>query len=87
MPKLCADDVAASADDVLVYKDETNPEWMWGTQITEVDGRYLLLSIRRDTSRVCLQFYSWLWTLTAHSRYRKTFFGLLIFMKAQSVRT
>ncbi|KAI0722036.1 prolyl oligopeptidase [Cerioporus squamosus] len=39
------------SEDVLVYKDESNPEWMWGTEITEVDGRYLLLSIRRDTSR------------------------------------
>ncbi|CDO74182.1 hypothetical protein BN946_scf185043.g234 [Trametes cinnabarina] len=38
-------------EDVLVYKDDSEPEWMWGTQITELDGRYLLLSIRRDTSR------------------------------------
>ena len=36
----------------MVYKDESNPEWMWGTEITELDGRYLLLSVRRDTSRV-----------------------------------
>ncbi|OSD01749.1 hypothetical protein PYCCODRAFT_1368709 [Trametes coccinea BRFM310] len=39
------------SEDVLVYKDDSEPEWMWGTQITELDGRYLLLSIRRDTSR------------------------------------
>lgn len=45
--------IFALAEDILVYKDESNPEWMWGTEITEVDGRYLLLSIRRDTSRVC----------------------------------
>ncbi len=38
-----------------MYKDESNPEWMWGTQVTELDGRYLLLSIRRDTSRVRLR--------------------------------
>ena len=41
-----------AAEDVLVYKDEAHPEWMWGTEITELDGRYLLLSVRRDTSRV-----------------------------------
>ncbi|KAI0676715.1 prolyl oligopeptidase [Trametes maxima] len=39
------------SEDVLVYKDDSNPEWMWGTEVTEVDGRYLLLSVRRDTSR------------------------------------
>ncbi|TBU27685.1 prolyl oligopeptidase [Dichomitus squalens] len=39
------------SEDVLVYKDASNPEWMWGSEVTEVDGRYLLLSIRRDTSR------------------------------------
>ncbi|KAJ8502127.1 hypothetical protein ONZ51_g205 [Trametes cubensis] len=39
------------SEDVLVYKDEAHPEWMWGTEITELDGRYLLLSVRRDTSR------------------------------------
>ena len=44
--------LGATADDVLVYKDPTNPEWMWGSEVTEIDGRYLLLSIRRDTSRV-----------------------------------
>ncbi|PIL36633.1 hypothetical protein GSI_00322 [Ganoderma sinense ZZ0214-1] len=42
------------SEDILVYKDPSNPEWMWGTQITEVDGRYLLLSVRRDTSRKTL---------------------------------
>ena len=25
----------------MVHKDDANPEWMWGTEITEVDGRYL----------------------------------------------
>ena len=41
-----------------MYKDESNPEWMWGTEITEVDGRFLLLSIRRDTSRVLKLLYT-----------------------------
>ncbi|KAH9950170.1 prolyl oligopeptidase [Amylocystis lapponica] len=39
------------SDDVLVYKDEEHPEWMWGTEVSEVDGRYLFLSVARDSSR------------------------------------
>lgn len=31
---------------------------MWGTHVSEVDGRYLLLSVRRDTSRVRTALYS-----------------------------
>ncbi|KAF9821009.1 hypothetical protein IEO21_00986 [Rhodonia placenta] len=38
------------AEDVLVHKDEAHPEWMWGTEITELDKRYLLLTITRDTA-------------------------------------
>ena len=45
-------DALFSAEDVLVYKDESNPTWMWGTEVTEVDGRYLMLSVTKDTSRV-----------------------------------
>lgn len=40
------------AEDVLVHKDEAHPEWMWGTEITELDKRYLLLTITRDTAPV-----------------------------------
>ncbi|OBZ71845.1 Prolyl endopeptidase [Grifola frondosa] len=39
------------SEDVLVHKDEAHPEWMWGTEVTEVDGRFAILSVRRDTSR------------------------------------
>ena len=45
-------DALFSAEDVLVYKDGSNPTWMWGTEVTEVDGRYLMLSVTKDTSRV-----------------------------------
>lgn len=38
-------------EDVLVYKDDANPEWFWGAEISEEDGRYLILSVSRDTSR------------------------------------
>ncbi|OCH85438.1 hypothetical protein OBBRIDRAFT_859242 [Obba rivulosa] len=41
----------SQAEDILVYKDDSNPEWMWGTEITEIDGRYMLMTIRKDTSR------------------------------------
>ncbi|CCM03973.1 uncharacterized protein FIBRA_06129 [Fibroporia radiculosa] len=39
------------AEDVLVYKDESHPEWMWNIEVTEEDGRYALMSVRRDTAR------------------------------------
>ncbi|KZT38951.1 hypothetical protein SISSUDRAFT_1046275 [Sistotremastrum suecicum HHB10207 ss-3] len=38
-------------EDVLVIKDPENPTYMWGTGISEVDGRFLELDIRKDTSR------------------------------------
>ncbi|CAL1703361.1 unnamed protein product [Somion occarium] len=41
----------SQTEDILVHKDPKNPEWMWGADVTEVDGRYLILSISRDTSR------------------------------------
>ncbi|EED83383.1 predicted protein [Postia placenta Mad-698-R] len=44
------------AEDVLVHKDEAHPEWMWGTEITELDKRYLLLTITRDTAPALLFF-------------------------------
>jgi len=40
------------ADDILVIKDDTNPEWMWTADISQVDGKYLTLYVLRDTSRV-----------------------------------
>jgi hypothetical protein len=53
-------------EDILVMKDDENPEWMWGVEISEVDGRYLMLYTSKDTDRVrfqdrfCLLFTSWL---------------------------
>ncbi|KAI0699823.1 prolyl oligopeptidase [Cytidiella melzeri] len=38
-------------EDILVYKDESNPEWFWGAEVSEVDGRYLIMSVSKDTSR------------------------------------
>jgi prolyl oligopeptidase len=42
----------SQAEDILVMKDPEHPEWMWGTGISEVDGRYLELYASRDTARV-----------------------------------
>jgi hypothetical protein len=38
-------------------KDAEHPEWMWGTSISEVDGRYLFLDIVKDTGKVCVRCY------------------------------
>jgi hypothetical protein len=45
-----------TAEDILVYKDDANPEWFWAAEISELDGRYVILSVAKDTSRVLLQF-------------------------------
>lgn len=42
------------AQDVLVMKDSEHGEWMWAASISELDGRYLFLSVSRDTARVCI---------------------------------
>ncbi|KAI0294865.1 prolyl oligopeptidase [Multifurca ochricompacta] len=39
------------SEDVLVVKNPDQPEWLWGAAISEVDGRWLELSVSRDTSR------------------------------------
>ncbi|KAJ3553954.1 hypothetical protein NM688_g3348 [Phlebia brevispora] len=39
------------SEDILVYKDDSQPDWFYGTEVTEVDGRYVLMSISKDTSR------------------------------------
>jgi hypothetical protein len=41
------------AEDLLVMENPDQPEWLWGAGISEVDGRWLELSVSRDTSRVC----------------------------------
>ena len=40
------------AQDVLVIKDAEHREWMWATSVSELDGRYLFLTVSRDTARV-----------------------------------
>lgn len=39
------------SEDILVVKDAEHPEWMWGAEVSELDGRYLYLSVVRDTAR------------------------------------
>ncbi|KAG8840264.1 hypothetical protein FRB91_006361, partial [Serendipita sp. 411] len=38
------------SEDVLVWKDDENPEWLFGAQATE-DGKYIALYTHKDTSR------------------------------------
>ncbi|KAG5649915.1 hypothetical protein H0H81_001511 [Sphagnurus paluster] len=38
------------SEDILIYRDETNPEWMWSVDITE-DGKYIVLYTMKDSSR------------------------------------
>ncbi|KAH0836753.1 prolyl oligopeptidase [Lanmaoa asiatica] len=37
--------------DILVMKDAEHREWMWGPSVSELDGRYLFLTVSRDTAR------------------------------------
>ncbi|TFL05465.1 prolyl oligopeptidase [Pterulicium gracile] len=39
------------SEDILVHKSDENPQWMWGAEVSEVDGKYLILYPSRDTSR------------------------------------
>ncbi|KAN0088402.1 Prolyl oligopeptidase, N-terminal beta-propeller domain containing protein, partial [Tylopilus felleus] len=39
------------SQDVLVIKDAEHREWMWATSVSELDGRYLFLTVSRDTAR------------------------------------
>lgn len=38
-------------EDILVIQDTSNPEWMWHGDVT-LDGKYLILHVSRDSSRV-----------------------------------
>lgn len=50
------------AEDILVWKDDENPEWLFGTQVTKSDdGKYLALYISKDTAR---QHKLWIADLT-----------------------
>ncbi|KAG5221491.1 prolyl oligopeptidase [Salix suchowensis] len=39
------------SEDILVHKDDTNPEWMWSVDVSDQDGRYLTMYVVKDTSR------------------------------------
>ena len=41
-----------SDEDLLIIKDDEHPEYRWATEVSEVDGRYLMLTVMRDISRV-----------------------------------
>lgn len=41
----------SQSEDILVHQDESNPEWFFGAEVSDEDGRYLIVSISRDTSR------------------------------------
>ena len=41
-----------AAEDILIVKDDAHPDWMWHMEVSEVDGRYLILSVTQDTARV-----------------------------------
>ena len=43
----------SAAEDILIVKDDAHPDWMWHMEVSEVDGRYLILSVTQDTARVC----------------------------------
>jgi hypothetical protein len=39
------------AEDVLIYQDKVNRDWMFSVEITE-DGKYLCFYVMKDSSRV-----------------------------------
>ncbi|THH29783.1 hypothetical protein EUX98_g4402 [Antrodiella citrinella] len=39
------------SEDILVLKDPSNPTWMFNAEITDIDGKYAIVTIRKDTSR------------------------------------
>lgn len=39
------------SEDILVLRDAEHPEWMWEASVSELDGRYLYMSVVRDTAR------------------------------------
>ncbi|PSS31987.1 hypothetical protein PHLCEN_2v2229 [Hermanssonia centrifuga] len=41
----------SQSEDILVYKDHTEPEWFFGAEVSETDGKYLIMSVSKDTSR------------------------------------
>lgn len=46
------------AEDLLVMENPDQPEWLWGAGVSEADGRWLELSVSKDTSRVRCSTFS-----------------------------
>ncbi|THH29786.1 hypothetical protein EUX98_g4401 [Antrodiella citrinella] len=38
------------SEDVLAFKDESNPSWVYSAEVTPVDGKYVIVTIAKDTS-------------------------------------
>lgn len=74
------------ADDVLIHSDKTNPEWMWGVDITD-DGKYIILYTSKDSSRVGL-FWNRVFILPDMLYFcRGICYGLLTLMRMKSDQT
>ncbi|KIJ56911.1 hypothetical protein M422DRAFT_149708 [Sphaerobolus stellatus SS14] len=39
------------SEDILVMEDPEHRDWLFGPEVSDLDGKYLLLSVSRDTSR------------------------------------
>lgn len=74
------------AQDILVVKDAEHREWMWSTSISELDGRYLFLTVSRDTARVRI-FLSFSPHHPPGYLHRKTYSGWRIYKKMKSIKT
>ncbi|KIJ20885.1 hypothetical protein PAXINDRAFT_165716 [Paxillus involutus ATCC 200175] len=48
----------SQSEDLLVMKDAEHREWMWGASVSVLDGKYLFLSVSRDTARKNLLWVS-----------------------------
>ncbi|KAL0957661.1 hypothetical protein HGRIS_001442 [Hohenbuehelia grisea] len=51
-------DLDYTAQDILVHKDDENPDWMWSTGISDQLDKYLFLYITKDTSEQNLVWIS-----------------------------
>lgn len=43
-------------EDVLVYEDTTQPDWMFGSEVSN-DGKYVMIRVRKSTDRINLIYY------------------------------
>jgi prolyl oligopeptidase len=47
----------AQSEDVLIYQDKKNPQWIYGAGVTD-DGDYLVLQVMKGTEKVNLVSYA-----------------------------